>query len=323
MKNFHSFFILICLLISISCEKELDIDDLNYKAQIVLNGLIYPDSNIYINVTRSKSILEADSILGFLEHADVKLYKNDTFIENLVHERSGYFRSKSKTQLNVNYKIEASAGNLETAFANFSLSNKINMRIENIDYQIRDTLVEIDKPEKKDTSLVEVFLNFDLVFNDDPDAKNYYDFSGHGKFCSYRTHIVSHEKGYIEYKYLTENSDLYISFNNYGDAEKYYSGSAGYNGYEKNFFITDEIFNGEQHRFELFTHFYANNVDSIEIALYSYPYDYIKFHESGYRYMSSYYNPFSQPINIYSNVENGLGIVCGISCSKQRITFSN
>ena len=128
----------------------------------------------------------------------------------------------------------------------------------------------------------------------------------------------------VESVILSEEASLYFYFRNYLDYNTYYSADCGsYNGYEQNCFITDNLFNGREVSFELGAIFYANSLDSIEIALVSYPYDYVHFQETGYRYISTYGNPFSQPINVYSNVENGQGIVCAVSSHRQKIYFTH
>ena len=70
---------------------------------------------ITVNVSTTKSILEADSVLTFLEDAVVKLYANDNFIENLIYDSLGIYHSTTCVRANTQYRIEASAGDIETA----------------------------------------------------------------------------------------------------------------------------------------------------------------------------------------------------------------
>lgn len=307
-----------------SCDKELDYKDLDFEPQIVLNGLIYQDSIIGINVARTKSILELDSVLPFLENARVKLYENDVFVEGLIYDSLGTYHSTTRTKANTSYRIEATANGMETATARFSFKSLSGYRLGNIDYQVHDTVLSIDGPVETDTNMFFVVLEFDMLFNDKADEENYYGFGSNGSFYSYMYEINYTDSGFTETKKLHKDNSSYLRFSNYHDAEKYYPNDGGsYNGYELNSHITDQLFNGEEVNFGLFTSFYTNIPDpTIEIALFSYPYDYVYFHKTGYRYISTNGDPFSQPVNIYSNVENGLGIVCGVACSKQKINLS-
>lgn len=325
MKYTNSILILFLFIMLYSCEKELDYNDLNFKPKIVLNGLIYQDSVVKINVARTKSILEADTVLPFLKNAEVKLYKNDELIDSLLYDTLGQYYSTIKTKANTSYKIEAKTNEIETAIARFSFKNPINFKLNNIEYQIRDTILNIDEPVKADTNLFKVLLNFVMVFKDNADEENYYDFNCNGRFYSYIHSYTCYGDcdEMIESYVLEKNSSEYLYFRNYNDNEKYYpDGRSSYNGYESNMYISDKLINGTEVTFSLGASFYTNKIDSVSIILLSYPDEYIYFHKTGYIYISAWDNPFSQPINIYSNVENGLGIVCAVSRCKQGIYLS-
>jgi hypothetical protein len=318
-----SYYILFALLlISLSsCVKELDYDDLDFEKEIVLNGLIYQDSIIKVHVARTKSIIDMDSILPFLENAEVKLYENGVFIENLKHDSLGSYSSSIKTKANSSYLLEARTNEIGSASASFSFKEIKKFRLSNIEYQVHDTILSIDKPVKTDTSLMWVSLNFDMIFLDEAETEDYYDFIAFGTFnpCVHRREYFS-DTEYIEYLTLSESKTFRLSFSNHNDSEKYSPGhGSSYNGYEQNFYMSDEMFNGDEVTFSLRASYYTTKIEPIEITLYCFPYDYIFFHTSGYRYIRAADNPFSQPINIYSNVENGLGIVCAVTTSKWKI----
>lgn len=303
-----------------SCEKELDYNDLDFQPRMVLNSLIYQDSIISVNVATTKSILEADTVLTFLENAEVKLYADDIYIETLIYDSLGMYHSTIRVHAGTNYRIEASANDIETAMASFDFDNMASFELININYQVVDTTLSIDEPIEADTNLLFVRLEFDMVFTDNAGEENYYDFASFGSIYSLTQYISFLDTSFLESKILSEGSSLNFYFRNYYDYDKYYSdGCSSHNGYKQNCFITDELFNGKEVSFELGTSFYTDNLDSVEIALLSYPFDYVHFHETGYRYLNVMDNPFSQPINVYSNVENGLGIVCAVSRNRQII----
>jgi len=341
MKSSKYILLLMLSLVLFSCRKELDYDDLGFEPQMVLNGLIYQDSIIVINVSRTQSILESNKIFPFLDSAEVQLYENDIYIEDLVYDSIGYYHSTIRTKANTEYRIEARTDEIETATAEFSFKDLTTFSLANISYEISDTVVTYDDitegeiwyrlkhPEitdpipSKDTALMLVMLNFDIVFTDDGEEENFYDYSGFVNFCMVSHGSYSNSENSIELIRLEENNSAYLSFRNYHDRERFFpDGSRGSNGYRQGGYMTDELFNGQRVSLELRTSYFTGTLEPIEINLLSYPYEYINFHTSGYRYIEARDNPFSQPTNVYTNIENGLGIVAAVSNSKQIINLT-
>lgn len=321
MKTLANIIFITSILLIISCAKELDYNDLNFKRQLVLNSLIYQDSLIRINVSTTKSVLLADSVLTFLDNAEVRLYADDVFIENLQYDSLGMYHSTTIARENMNYTVEASAQGLTTATAKLFLRNPIDIRLENIDYTIIDTMLNIDKPIKTDTNLKLIELSFDLAFTDNSNEENFYDYSGVCKNIEYITHYIYDEDNNetINFK-IHETDAVYLSLKNPYDHDFFYPDNyMSYNGYVINGFITDDKFNGKKINISLKTSYYSNTTDSVNIVLFSYPYDYIHYHFTGYRYIMGRDNAFTPPSNIHTNIENGLGLVCAVTTSKQTI----
>ena len=308
-----------------SCEKELDYKDLDYQPQIVLNGLIYQDSIIRLNAATTKSILEVSSSFPFLDEAVIRLYENDVFVENLIYDSLGWYHSSIKTKNNTNYRIEATYGNIETAIAKFDFKNLGDFQVTNINlFHLKDTSITVNATIDTTYFLSSYVLEFEMVYTDNEKEENYYDFGITGSFydiSSWSTNTGT--SGYTDSISIDKTSTLHLHFRDYEDNKKYNTAnSSTFNGYEKNHYISDNIFNGEEVSLGLVAYFNTDTLKPVEIILYSIPYDYVHFHNTGYSYISNDGNPFSQPINIHSNVENGLGIVCGVSCTKQTIDLS-
>lgn len=341
MKASKYILLLMLSLVLFSCRKELDYDDLGFEPQMVLNGLIYQDSVMVINVSRTQSILENNKIFPFLDSAEVQLYENDIYIEDLLFDSIGYYHSTITAKANTSYRIEAKTDEIETATAEFSFKGLTTISLTNISYEIRDTVVTYDditegeifyrlnNPEitdpipSKDTAVMLVLLNFDIEFTDDANEENYYDYSGYGNFCQVY-HSGYHSSGNeVNVTLFEERNSAYPSFRNYHDYDIFFpDGSSSSNGYRQGGYMTDELFNGQKVSLKLSTSYYTGTLDPIEIILLSYPSEYIEFHTSGYRYIEANDNPFSQPTNVYTNIENGLGIVCAVSNSKQIINLT-
>lgn len=335
MKN-STYLILLFLVFSIqSCHKELDYEDLDFEPKIVMNGLIYQDSIIEVNVSRTKSIIEHSEILPFLDNAEVKLFENDVYIEDLSYDSLGNYHSTVTAKANTHYRLEAKTDEIETAIASFSLRELKDFTLSGIHFEITDTTIRFndisvdslfagsDVPPETDTSLSFIRLKFDIVFVDDAAEENYYSYENFGNFSALmHTSIYSSEREEITAVLLEDENSTHLSFQNFHDYDKYYpQGRSTHNGYREGHYISDELFNGKEVHFSLKTFYFTGKTEPVEIILYSYPYDFVHFNTTGIRYMNARDNPFSQPINIYSNVENGTGIVCGISVSRQTINL--
>lgn len=343
MKILKYILIPILFLVVFSCNRELDYDDLGFEAQMVLNGLIYQDSLIVINVSRTQSILESNKIFPFLDSAEVQLYENDIYIEDLVFDSIGTYHSTIRSKANTNYRIEARTDEIESASAEFGFKDLGTFSLTNISYEISDTVVTYDDitedeiwyrlehPEitdpipSRDTALMLVKLNFDIVFTDDGDAENFYDYDSFGDFCKVYNSGYSNFENSIDLIRLVKDNSAYLSFRNSHDGDIFYPDGYGYNssnGYRQGGYICDDLFNGQKVSLKLRTAYFTGALDPIEINLLSYPDEFIIFHTSGYRYIQANDNPFSQPTNVYTNIENGLGIVSAVSNSKHIINLT-
>ena len=78
----------------------------------MVNSLFYPDTNFRVYITSTKLINENKNT--FINNAEVKLYENGSFVENLVFEADGWYVSSFNPKYDTNYKIEVnhSIGNV-------------------------------------------------------------------------------------------------------------------------------------------------------------------------------------------------------------------
>ena len=117
-KNIVLFFI-VCLLHQ-SCYKELKLDLSQEENQIVINGLFNNTEPLSATVTKSFIFYE-DVKIEELVDAEVAIYENEVFKENMVYQKTpdtdiGEFTASFFPKTGANYRIEASAdGNTASA----------------------------------------------------------------------------------------------------------------------------------------------------------------------------------------------------------------
>ena len=94
--------LLICILFN-SCTKELELKLDDAQDKLVVNSLFYPDTNFRVYVTSTQLINENKNT--FINDAEVKLYENGNFVENLNFEADGWYVSSINPKYGTKYKI--------------------------------------------------------------------------------------------------------------------------------------------------------------------------------------------------------------------------
>lgn len=313
----YTFLLFSLIIIFGSCRKKLDIDIPDTKKHIVLNGIINPDSIIRVRVTKSKGVLDNNNIEN-LSSAIVKIYKNNVYEEDLEYSDSGYFYSSVKPEINSDYKITADYAELQSVEAETRLT-------EPIEIQSIDTVIQIkitDWGGYIDTSYE---IHTELKFEDNVSSSDFYALSVSTLIPNYDysdTSVVFLGYDAYENDYDTSNPVL-----NKRNNEFFLDGMSGR-------VFNDELFNGNTYKLPFTIYYQNNNVIDKNISASSYPSKIVirlmKVTEEIYNYVFSYNlnqqtneDPFAQPVQVYSNVKNGLGIFSGYTMSTDTIVIDN
>lgn len=301
MKNF--LIIISAILIFGSCEKIIDIDIDEKEKRIVANGIVSPDSLIKIQVSKSISILEDERHLQYLSASTVKLYADGEYVEKMNYTKNGYFVSTDTAVTGKKYSFDISYSDMTPVQG---------------ETQIPD-LVEITK---LDTSFVSNYMDgyydsyyeFTIDFKDPAETQNYYFLAISYYEIIYDEYMNPYDS--VQYFTYLENDD-----NLFGS---YYS-TFNLNGIEGQAF-TDERFNGNLYsvktRFYGYYyydgsgsspgHTYKVYLLSLSRDLYLHIASYIKSQEVGG-------DPFSQPVQVFSNITNGLGLFSAYNISTKTV----
>lgn len=315
-------FCLLAIFLLISCEKELKIRPDDFPPMLVLNGVVEQDSIFCINVSRTASLNETVMQKDlFVTDAIVRLYDGDNFLETMKHDSLGFYSSTCAAQGGHKYSIKVEKGDYPTATATLDFSTNIDFEISNFRYEITDSTYTYDFPEPGGEILLKrVFVYYTLSLSDNPEEKNYYSFKSFTKTqeISYQWHEDDSESDVwlsdLEY------TGAGVGFEDWADLDKYdkvlcESYSFGSSNYGFNAY-SDKQFNGQSISFNLMTYFQTSEIGTFSLFVKAYPEELIKYFETNKLYYDLYGNPFVEPVNIYSNIQNGVGIVCGIPCSK-------
>lgn len=288
------------VLVSItSCTKVVDIDLPDHDSKLVINSLFTRGERININIGRSASI--NSGIPPGIYDSDINIYRESNLVESVRTSDSIYSTSFGPVE-NGNYSIEVSSPGFETVRASDSMPTKTVL--SNLEYT--------DKEWVNDWG--EEFKLLKLSFIDSDENHNYYEIKLLKRYLTknYRT---------SEYYYRTERlgidgtPDPILE-----EAWQYFNETGG-------LVFDDTKFNTMQCNLEIFIEVPNNGADEYEIIveLRSLSENYYNYKKQLGIYLKTVYEDIlegnSEPINLYSNIENGYGIFAGYMSDIQHFTI--
>lgn len=278
-----------------SCETVVDMKLPEQPPKLVVNSFVTPDSIIMLHLSKSQFILKNEQIKPVID-GDVLLFENGSFIGKLIHLNKGfYYLPGFLPKENKQYTINASGEGLKNVEAKDTIPSKpiINQ-------------IELSSSYFEGQS----YKDFIVYINDNPSAENYYMVSLIGKR--------------YEYIYDTLTYDIIDSVEvsepiGFVSQDKVFEEQLG----GTNSVFSDKLFNGKIYplRISLSEYLFdeTNNMSYFEIIII------LKNISQSYaKYLityanNSYSDPFSQPVQVFTNVKNGFGIFAGYSSEKRKI----
>ncbi len=251
----------------------------------VINCLFEADSTFKVQIFQSHFILDnADP--QEINNALVTITENETVIDTLVYSSKGYYSSSHMIpQISKKYSISATFNDKNASSSGVIPNAQIITNMDTTSFH----------DEKGD------YFRFNVQINDPANETNYYllkiekesnDYYNENKIQTIRTNI-------------SEDPSL--------DAQ-----------WQGSLIINDNLFNGKTKIFQLNIDIFNlyNNNDSINkfyISLFSISKDYYLYAKTSESQINSSNSPFSEPVLVHNNIENGYGIFAGASVYKKSI----
>jgi hypothetical protein len=296
-----------------SCELMVEIDVPSGPAQLVVNSFLYPDSSWQISISSTSPIL---SSLPVFPRNPLAVLKDEQGGQidlvqvqgnpNLPNIGAIFFKSTSRPQPGMTYRVEASADGYENA----SATSTVPTMIEIVNARIDSAHLSRRSPGGVGSNYYEVILPVEVTFQDPPGEKDYYtpELIVTRKYSGVDPRTGEPVEGTFDM-----NVPLQRQLPNYEFSFE-----------SENNDIEDLGFDGELHTMALVAAVFVLDDASQQIA-----HEIVKlrlsFTHSGeelHRYSRSIRlqrntsgNPFAQPVQVYSNVEGGQGIFAGYSSS--------
>ena len=302
-------------LILISCDMEtvIDLDIPPHDPVLVLNGILDTDTNAQLVVSHSVGAF-SNTNPSFINNANVMLYKNNQFIDSLYPDTNVidveylneytvsylpmyYYKSDYIPEKDANYRIEVSHSDYNPISAETSIPDDI-------------TLYNIDI----DTTSSEEKIGFTFSFDDDANEQNYY------RLKLFSSCIKS---------WYDASGNLIEGERFRGDAwffsnDPSFPAGVPFDGYTfegSNVVFTDALFNGQQKTITLDveSELKYGDCDTVIIRFSTFSNDTYSYYNSlGEHSDKGELGLFGgEVIPVYSNVENGLGVL--ISTNSQKI----
>ncbi|UKN02258.1 DUF4249 domain-containing protein [Paracrocinitomix mangrovi] len=279
----------------VSCVKEIEFNTEDVKTKIVVNSLFSNDSIWSIQLSNSKSILDT-SKLKSIENAIVQVTEEqNNIITSFTHTGNGVYTSTNFTpSASSTYKLEVNVPNY----------NAITSRS---DCPLPVEIIGIDSATTNFGN--KPSLSVELSFNDSNETKNYYIVDVIGNIKKYNQE-TGDTVSYFERLQLS-CSDPNIELVNSFETE-------GFGNVFNYILLSDTNFSSDIYKlkFNIINWSDLKDVDfQGYIRLISASEDYFLYKKSFAIYQEVQGNPFATPVQVYSNIENGLGIFAACSYS--------
>lgn len=265
-----------------SCEKEIPLDKEVKEPKIVVNGIFSANETIRVHLSESRDILY-EGFLPDLTTGTVQLFDADNvLLGEFIHEAYGmYVLENVIPESGKIYHLKVSAPGYNSVTASSETPSII-------------AISQIDTVRAGDR------MKYEITFQDDVNQQNFYEL----KMINL-TYYFDEEMG--EYypsvsPYFCSNET--IIQNSSGQTEGEYCSTS--------MLFSDASFNGQNFSFSASNYFYQDST-FVAITLSSVSNDYYKYKISLAKYQETQGSPFAQPVQVYSNIENGFGIFGGYS----------
>lgn len=300
-----------------SCSTKIDLEIPEAEEQIVVNSLITNDSIISVFITKTIPVLSNKS--NIVENAEIKLFADNQFEENLIKINDTLYQSTIETQLNTEYKIEIEVPGFEKISAKTVINDPVSIISGN--YKIDSYYVHQQSRYESET---------EVSFIDNQEINNYYLISFYK--LSYGGYKYDHDNNvwvpmdstninYQRIRYLNSNDPIVV---NEGDLD--FMGDPGNIRY---LVFSDEMLS-QNNTINLLIGGGLSEMGEVHVLIRNINYDLYKYYKSLIRQQFNsgmlsvdLNNMFltNNPNDLYSNIENGLGIFAGYSETDFKLTL--
>lgn len=297
------------LFLGISCQKLLEIPIPNFENKMVVNCIITKDTTINIRLSTTSRINANET--QFIDNALVLLKQENNVVDTLKNSGNGYYYSTIKAQKCVTYKLEIQHSQFGLVYATTSIPNSLN--ISNISQ--KDFAVPLENNEfNGDVRLPACLFSFNI--NDPANEQNYYEIILTTKQTWNDSMSINPERLVYPFSYMSEivNEDIL----DYSPQKIIFSDSL-FNGQTKKIDILYVpmwlgMYGMQEYTYGKYRLIYKIRSISKEMYLYN---KWLIKHQ--YNQQSDDITKFADPVQMWTNINNGYGVFAGYLETKDSI----
>lgn len=276
-----------------SCEKEIKFKQKDVEPKIVINALLNTDSAWVINVSHSLNILDKNKPKELPDANVVLKDMEGNILEVLNHSADGNFISanNSKPIFGKSYQLEVTHKNYKTIEANTVIPTPVF-------FEIIDTTKVVFKSEES--------MRVRIRFTDPAAEANYYFIKA---MVEYKSYLFDEFGNIVDSMYNNYPEQIGSSNLNFENLDENNSKSS-------ELYLKDNLINGKTVEIDLYMNYFLfqlNEFSNISLVLASAGKDFYLHKISKNKHDNIQDNPFAEPVIIYSNIKNGIGIFAGYS----------
>lgn len=294
--------LLICFFAISSCELIVDVEVPYDGDKLVVNGLQKSDQRWMIDLSYSKYILSSYNEGGFpsVPNGSVTIYGDDGSEFQLHADTLGLFVHDSYPLPGHKYTIVARSNTSNEVRAEMVMPRAV--KIKNVEWDS----ASVSQPNGQGFEYWYATLPLTVTFDDPAEEKNYYAVAVVVDFTVTR-------------QYPGETQPRTDSARSFYQTVIVDPGIASED--ERKTRFSDITFDGRTYTAPLEIQVGGNpdfKIHRVDVQLVSLSEDYFRYEESVFLYRETDGDPFAQPVQIYSNVQNGFGIFAGTSHDYKR-----
>ena len=292
-----------------ACERPLDIEIPDSGSQLVIISNFTTDQSLRVQVSRSQPAVQPTKAV-FILNAGVQLYEGPVFLErlDLVRGEDGrvpvYSTKNFQARVGTEYTIRVEVPGFSPVYATSSIPRQISLS----DFKIFD----LRHSNSSDTEEDEYHYTVSVSLEDPAEEKNYYHLNFFQQKLQYKalegdTLITGSEMVAVEFSSSLNNNHLVANV----------TGGV---------LFDDKPFNGETvtytFPFSVKVRTREELIGKLFAELRNVSEEYYHYNQSLSRQQANPDFPFSEPVHLFDNVENGLGIFAGYNASLDSVSVS-
>ena len=306
MKNTGIFILTIIIFLNISCTKIVTIDLPPIESEPVVFSLIENNRQVKLYFNKSYNVLVyLDSNQLHSSDAEVKCFLNGHFKEDLYFQNGYFYTSATKPDPGDTISVNVIPENgMQTLNATTIIPLKI----------LIDTVFFTDSVYHDQDDIY--YSNIHLSFSDPPAKKNYYEIFIRAKCLNEEMNVYENITNYFSDSPFITSEGIITPLENSSNADLYdmEPGSV---------IFTDSLFNGEDISLDIafirpcqyVTGDYHPCRFMLTVYLSNITKEYYLYRKTLYKHLisqvSNLWSGYVEPIQMYSNIEGGLGVFAG------------